>query len=1201
LAKFAKKYDIIFLQETKLLALESKAKKTILSNHEVTFSNNPSNTGAKASTYTAGVCTAISRKISKDYNLKTIALPSSLQGHCLVTLISLPGTDFSLKLINIRLLTPELNKLGVQEQMIGDLRGALSSHPSKYTIMGGDFNFVERGEDTTSEFKVESRPQWELFKEEHSLVDCANDLHSFFHKAGAGLPKAPGVQRAWSARLDRFYISHSEADLTVVKPVVVSDVDAIFARGARGVNAHVPTSLQFFTREKKIQGPRRICESTIANPKFTVYTKKAWEASCGSHPNANALEKLQFLTDAMQWASKKIFFEHKQEINKVVLFQKAVSLFRFLSNNSADDRTFLRMIKGTPLRVLVSRNDDGLTWNTTKLKKYIDISFKVAGVPDCNEEFDHGTEVTAAVPPLRRSNALQELKFKLPSTRTKIEVLRVGPDKVPSADPADIGPLIRDHYEKIWKTADCGPDRQEKLHDYLRDYDRRIDPEDVLDIDLELVQKAIHMAPTSSPGPDGVPFSAFKANIALAGPVLLEVCLFLGVKRDAEAIGSFNFANLFLLPKKETLEINDTRPISVNNAGNRLVARVLFLAVADASQKLIGDYQKMFLPTRRMSDHLRSLNAKYYQMVQDKLDYFVLFTDNAKAFDSIHHDFILASLNKQGFPGWFINAVHNLLTAVRVSPTLAPDFFINIGRGVKQGCPLSPLLFILCYDVLNFKLAPLDNVVVKAAADDLAIETNSIEDVVRAFPIIDSFTVASGLGINRDKTVILCAKDCSHRAFRPTLSKIQSSRWPLVKVVDSHKYLGILIGRTIQVEDVYAAPALKALERARRFGPALRNIDTQRRILVFNVFVTPIFSFVQQFYTMPSSVLREYRSVMRRAISPFWGTAWPYSQLCAPTSRMGFRQPLRDPWVHGMTAILKNIDFSNINSAIDLPWNLDGTFRAGQRKTSNWDSPIFSDHVSLLLMEFLGPGFLNWDGLSQLPKLDAASIRVAALGGLIVSYGVGNSVSYTQNFGFDHTQHLCRRLARFGSSDSDILTQHFNKLPRKVPAFLITHFIKLVCGALNSDGERRRKFDPGGSVHTGSCVENPFPCYLCNRGDVTLPGDGSKHLFGSCNSVKIAWDGILNNSRGPSDVAWTLLYDNKVTPLFIPDFPLAEPNAGYNRLSLTMAFCWAVHKTIDQIKMGRSAEGAESRIITLTLSLKNIWAPPMKASNKSPN
>ena len=313
------------------------------------------------------------------------------------------------------------------------------------------------------------------------------------------------------------------------------------------------------------------------------------------------------------------------------------------------------------------------------------------------------------------------------------------------------------------------------------------------------------------------------------------------------------------------------------------MARVLFLAVADASQGLIGDYQKMFLPARRMTDDLGSLNSKYYQMVQDKLDYFVLFTDNAKAFDSIHHDFILASLNKQGFPDWFINAVHNLLTAVRVSPTLAPDFFIGIERGVKQGCPLSPLLFILCYNILNFKLAPLDNIVVKAAADDLAIETNSI----RAFPIIDDFTVASGLGINREKTVILSVKDCSHRSFRPTLTRIQNSSWPLVKVVNSHKYLGIIFGRKIQVEEVYAAPALKALERAKKFGPALRTLDTQRRILVFNVFITPIFSFVQQFYTMPSSVLREYRSIMHRSISPFRGTAWPYSQLCAPTSCVG--------------------------------------------------------------------------------------------------------------------------------------------------------------------------------------------------------------------------------------------------------------------------------------------------------------------------
>jgi hypothetical protein len=318
------------------------------------------------------------------------------------------------------------------------------------------------------------------------------------------------------------------------------------------------------------------------------------------------------------------------------------------------------------------------------------------------------------------------------------------------------------------------------------------------------------MAPSTSPGPDGIPFSAYKVNIEIAAPIILDVCNFLSIRQEENTIGGFNIANLFLLPKKDTLDVGDTRPISVNNAGNRLVARIMFLAVVDAAQHLIGDYQKMFLPGRKMTDHLYDLNASYYSAVQKKLDFFVLFTDNAKAFDSIHHDFIIATITKQGFPPWFINAVHNLLTAVKVFPTLAPGFSIDIKRGVKQGCPLSPLLFILVYDVLHFKLSPLDSITVKAAADDLAVEAKNIDHIISVFPILDSFTAVSGLGINRDKTVILSAKDSAHTSFSPVKLRIQHSSWPLVKFDESHKYLGILFGRKIQVPDIYEAPTKKA-------------------------------------------------------------------------------------------------------------------------------------------------------------------------------------------------------------------------------------------------------------------------------------------------------------------------------------------------------------------------------------------------------
>ena len=198
--------------------------------------------------------------------------------------------------------------------------------------------------------------------------------------------------------------------------------------------------------------------------------------------------------------------------------------------------------------------------------------------------------------------------------------------------------------------------------------------------------------------------------------------------------------------------------------------------------------------------------------MQEDKEFFVLFTDNSKAFDSIHHDLILAALSKQGFPSWFINSVNNFLTNVIVSPSIAPNSIITIGRGVKQGCLLSPLLFIRCYDVLQFKLSSLSKLKIRAAADDLALEANNIRSIIQSFPILDRYTDASGLGINRDKTVILSSRNHLSTSYSFILNKLNKSTWPLVKTVLSHKYLGIFFGRNIQVDDVFAAPFKKAQE-----------------------------------------------------------------------------------------------------------------------------------------------------------------------------------------------------------------------------------------------------------------------------------------------------------------------------------------------------------------------------------------------------
>jgi hypothetical protein len=287
--------------------------------------------------------------------------------------------------------------------------------------------------------------------------------------------------------------------------------------------------------------------------------------------------------------------------------------------------------------------------------------------------------------------------------------------------------------------------------------------------------------------------------------------------------------------------------------------------------------------------------------------------------------------------------------------------------------------------------------------------------------------------------------------------------------------------------------------------------------------------------------------------------------------------------------LLKNFNFSLIATEEDLPWDLAGSLRGRNRRATNWDSPVFRTHTELQVMEFLGPDFMDWDGISALPMLDAKAIKKIALKSLIIEYNISRSRTYTANFGKDHVNNLRGRCSKYGIFDTDTLVNHFTCLPKTVPAFLITYYIKLFNGALNFDGGRRRKFDPNGSVHTDKNPDNPFPCYLCNGGSSILPGDHQSHIFTSCPRVQSAWADVLLHPRGPNDTSWYRSFQELITPLYLPVSPPAGKQLGYNRLTLIMAFCWAVYKTISQIRMGRSSFGASERIVSMTLELRNVW------------
>ena len=82
--------------------------------------------------------------------------------------------------------------------------------------------------------------------------------------------------------------------------------------------------------------------------------------------------------------------------------------------------------------------------------------------------------------------------------------------------------------------------------------------------------------------------------------------------------------------------------------------------------------------------------------------------DNRSAFDLVNHDFMLKVLGKFGFPPYFMQWIsciyqpYHLESMVLVNGFLSIPFFIN--RGIRQGCPLSPLLYALTVEPLSIHI-----------------------------------------------------------------------------------------------------------------------------------------------------------------------------------------------------------------------------------------------------------------------------------------------------------------------------------------------------------------------------------------------------------------------------------------------------------------------------------------------------------------
>ena len=248
----------------------------------------------------------------------------------------------------------------------------------------------------------------------------------------------------------------------------------------------------------------------------------------------------------------------------------------------------------------------------------------------------------------------------------------------------------------------------------------------------------------------------------------------------------------------------------------------------------------------------------------------VLSLDQEKAFDHVDCSFMRETLSAMGFGPSFISWVdlfyHSVHSSVNVNSHLSP--FFGLSRGVRQGCPLSPLLYVLVSEVLavNIRCNPrvtglrlpdsTDLSPILQYADDTSLILTSDDSILAVFETYALFEKASGTRLNQSKFKGLWLGGWSGRTDPPV-----ALDWTSVKI----KVLGVFIGVGNLEEDNWH-PRITAVDHVLKSWRSCA-LSFRGKALVINALALSRVWYVASLIHMPAWVLKELSLL---AFSFFW-------------------------------------------------------------------------------------------------------------------------------------------------------------------------------------------------------------------------------------------------------------------------------------------------------------------------------------------
>ncbi|KAL8555579.1 hypothetical protein ACS0TY_003398 [Phlomoides rotata] len=469
-----------------------------------------------------------------------------------------------------------------------------------------------------------------------------------------------------AARLDRVLVNDGFLDIwhsatATVLPRISSD--------------HHPILLTLQENAAHSIRPFRFQTMWATHPSFLPLVSDSWrQFVTSSNPIHRVTQKLKRLKASLKNWNKVIFRNIFVEMEAATAALEAIQTESATLGDS-DDRLLEEIECTNRLNTALSRHQI-MSTQRNRLQWLQD--------GDRNSKFFHNM------------NRIRKISFGLSSMIV---------DDVLTFDPGIISDSVIQFYSELFTASDQDPYDDTILGEFIQPL---IDPVEnemltaIPGVD-EIKRATFDMEPSSSPGPDGFGGSFYQTCWDIIALDVIAAVQFFFTTRHIPF--GLNSSFVTLIPKNPGANrVEDFRPIVMGNYLFKIFTKILASRLGGVAARILSPLQFGFVPGKSIHTCIALASDTINILDNPRLrGNMAIKIDMHKAFDTVSWRFLISMLQRLGFSASFCALISSILESARLSVHIngTPHGYFACSRGVRQGDPLSPLLFCLAEEALG--------------------------------------------------------------------------------------------------------------------------------------------------------------------------------------------------------------------------------------------------------------------------------------------------------------------------------------------------------------------------------------------------------------------------------------------------------------------------------------------------------------------